>query len=98
MAELALFSFALGSILGCRYKVFSLVPAIGVTEIAIVVDSFAREISAWTLAIEIVVAWALLQVGYLVGSTFSSYLSFEAVNLLHRHPSKRGRRQSLSLK
>ena len=59
-----------GAVLGLRYKVLILAPAI--TFALVFVVGFAREAGIWWIALDMVVVTTALQLGYLGGSALAS--------------------------
>ena len=67
MSMLILLAFLLGAVLGMRFKVFILIPAIGFALIAILAGGIARGNSVSGTLIVAVLASSCLQIGYLLG-------------------------------
>ena len=59
-----------GAVLGLRYKVLILAPAI--TFALVFVVGFAREAGIWWIALDMVVVTTALQLGYLGGSALAA--------------------------
>jgi hypothetical protein len=64
-----------GILLGLRFRVFSIVPAILVAAVVVVVNGAARGDRLNWLALAVVVVGASLQVGYLAGSSLRAIVS-----------------------
>jgi hypothetical protein len=67
MLMLILLAFLLGALLGMRFKVFILIPAIGFGLLAILAAGIARGNSASGTLIAAVLASSCLQIGYISG-------------------------------
>jgi uncharacterized protein YqgC (DUF456 family) len=65
---LLLLALLTGAVLGMRFKVFVLIPAIGLIVPAIVAAEMIRDKSVASLAVTAVLAGTFLQIGYLVGA------------------------------
>jgi hypothetical protein len=68
MLILAMISFLAGAVLGLRFKVLVLVPAIGLASAVVAVDGIGLQDGVWRVAGMIVVVATFLQLGYLGGS------------------------------
>jgi hypothetical protein len=68
MFILAMISFLVGAVLGLRFKVFILVPAIGLALAVAAVTGIGVGDGVWRLVGTMVVAATLLQLGYVGGS------------------------------
>jgi len=67
MSMLILLAFLLGAVLGMRFKVFILIPAIGFTLLAVLLVGAARGDSVSGMLIAAVLASSCLQIGYMFG-------------------------------
>jgi len=67
MSMLILLVFLLGAVLGMRFKVLILIPAIAFALIAILVGGVARGDSVSAILVAVVLASICLQIGYLSG-------------------------------
>lgn len=67
MSVLTLLAFLTGTVLGMRFKVLILIPAIGLASIATLVDGIAHSHSASVILIASALASICLQIGYLCG-------------------------------
>ena len=68
MLILTMISFLVGVVLGLRFKVFILVPAIGLALALVAVNGIVIEEGIWRLAGAMVVVATFLQLGYVGGS------------------------------
>ena len=66
MSTLILLATLLGAVLGMRFKVFILIPAIGFALIVILADGIARGTSVSGILIAAVIASSCLQIGYIL--------------------------------
>jgi hypothetical protein len=69
MALLITVAFLLGALLGIKFRVLILIPALGATVPAVVATGIARGDAAWAILITLAAAFSSLQVGYLCGAT-----------------------------
>src|SRR5262249_5510308 len=60
-----------GTILGLRFKVMILIPAIGIDSIAILGAAFAQGDNRWSTFVVVLSAGTALQIGYLAGTVIS---------------------------
>jgi hypothetical protein len=67
-------SFTAGMVLGQRFKVLILLPAIGVAIIAATGAGIARGDHAWSIVLLVVAVTVALQIGYLIGTGVQSFL------------------------
>jgi hypothetical protein len=67
MFILAMISFLAGAMLGLRFKVFVLVPAIGLALAVVAVNGIGVEDGVWRIVGTMVVAATFLQLGYVGG-------------------------------
>ena len=74
---IAITAGCLGGILGLRFSVFVLLPAIIVIFTVILTLSMAHGSSAWIAPIIAILTVAALQAGYLVGAVMRNRLSFQ---------------------
>jgi hypothetical protein len=65
MSTLFVLAALLGAVLGMRFKVLILIPAIGFALIVIIVDGIARGTNVYGILIAGIVASACLQIGYI---------------------------------
>jgi hypothetical protein len=72
MILLAIVSILIGALLGLRFRVFILVPAITFALVLVIGVGVARESGIWWIALEMVVVATALQLGYLGGSAFAA--------------------------
>jgi hypothetical protein len=72
MILLAIVSILVGALLGLRFRVFILVPAITFALALVIGVGVAREAGIWWIALEMVVVATALQLGYLGGSAFAA--------------------------
>jgi hypothetical protein len=68
MAAIASICFLVGVMLGLRFKVLILVPAIGFSALGIVANGIVIGESLWRLALVAVVAVTAIQLGYVGGT------------------------------
>jgi hypothetical protein len=57
-----------GAVLGLRYKVLALVPAVGVAMMVVLITGIARGDSGWLILGAAATAATVLQIGYLAGT------------------------------
>ena len=67
MSMFILLAFLLGAVLGMRFKVFILIPAIGFALIALLAGGIARGDNVSAILIAAVLSSSSLQIGYLGG-------------------------------
>lgn len=67
MTAIAILSLLLGMVLGQRFKVLALVPAIAATFAFAITVEIARAQSPWLIGISAALAIGCLQIGYLLG-------------------------------
>jgi 4-amino-4-deoxy-L-arabinose transferase-like glycosyltransferase len=67
MSTLILLAFLVGAVLGLRYKVLILAPAMGLAILAVIATSLAHHYSLPTTLIAGVLALTCVQIGYLGG-------------------------------
>jgi len=67
MLTLIVLIFLIGGLLGLRFKVFVLFPAIALALIAVFARSVTSSGSLWAILITAVLATSFLQIGYLCG-------------------------------
>jgi len=89
MAALAGICFLVGAVLGLRFKVLILVPAIGFSVLVVTVNGIVLGESVWRLALVMVVAATAIQLGYIGGTV--AQLLFRAAGATLR--SKAGEHQ-----
>ena len=68
MMALFLISFLAGAVLGQRFKVFILLPAISLAVICTITAGIARAQDVWSIAMAAVYITTALQIGYLIGT------------------------------
>jgi hypothetical protein len=68
MAALASICFLVGAVLGLRFKVLILVPAIGFATVVVTANGIVIGESLWRLASVVVVAAMAIQLGYVSGT------------------------------
>jgi hypothetical protein len=68
MPMLILFVFLTGALLGMRFKVLILIPAVGIAVIAVLWAGALRGDAASAISLAAALAWAGLQFGYICGS------------------------------
>ena len=68
MSTVILLAFLLGAVLGMRFKVFILIPAIGLIFIAILAGAIARGSGMAGTLIAAVLASSSVQIGYVLGT------------------------------
>jgi hypothetical protein len=69
-----IFSLLIGAVLGTRYKVFCLPPAILAAALAIVVLGRVHQVSLSSTALSVLAVAAGLQIGYLLGAAIRALL------------------------
>jgi hypothetical protein len=67
LIAITIFTLAGGAVLGLRYKVFILVPAVLFAILAVIGASVARGAGIWTIVLEVLVGATALQLGYVGG-------------------------------
>jgi hypothetical protein len=82
MTTFLIVSFLAGAVLGRRWNVLALLPAILVTLIVALCASKARADAGLTTVLMMAAAAAILQVGYLVGIAVGQFLSQARLKLL----------------
>jgi hypothetical protein len=75
MAIYAILSFLLGAMLGHRFKVLILAPAIAVAAVVAIAIGIARAEDVWFIGITVVLVTASLQIGYLCGTIIFALLA-----------------------
>ena len=68
MTMLTIVSVLVGALLGIRFKVFILLPAVLLAVAVVTAVGLSRESGVWWIALEIVVIMTALELGYLGGS------------------------------
>jgi hypothetical protein len=86
MLMLVLSTLLIGAVLGRRFKVFVLIPTIGLAFIAIAAAAAARGDSAFAFLITAALASGCLQVGYLCGALTRHSNIFAAEQKTAFHP------------
>jgi predicted Na+-dependent transporter len=79
----ALISLLIGMVLGQRFKVLALVPAMAVVVLIAVGAGVARGAGVWPTILMVVVAMATVQIGYLAGIAIRSLLAAGRASKLH---------------
>jgi hypothetical protein len=64
-----------GAVLGQRFKVLILLPAMSLTLICTITAGVARAQDGWSIALEAVCVTSALQIGYLVGTSIRWFLA-----------------------
>jgi hypothetical protein len=64
-------SFFAGAVLGLRFKVSVLVPAMLVASVVVSITAIDSRVGLWLLALMVIVAVTSMQVGYLLGAAAS---------------------------
>jgi len=67
-------SFLAGAVLGLRFKVLVLLPAMFVTAVVVGIAAINSLSGLWSLALMVIVATTAIQLGYLVGAMASLFL------------------------
>ena len=65
----------MGALLGLRFKVLILIPAIAVSSAAVVYAGLSYEGSTWSILLGLVVTTAAMQVGYFAGTMMGNSLA-----------------------
>ena len=73
-----------GTVLGLRFKILALVPAIAVSTVAILAAGVAQGESRWPILLALVSAATALQLGYLLGTVVNLIV---VTSLFRRRPS-----------
>ncbi len=85
MATFAILSFLLGAVLGHRFKVLVLVPAIAVGLVVTIGIGIARADDVWLIGLTGALISACIQIGYLCGATiFSLVVAARATRIRDR--------------
>ncbi len=71
MTILAMTALLIGALLGLRFKVFILVPAIFIGSVATFGVAVTHNISFWLTLLALIMEIAALQVGYIVGTVIA---------------------------
>ncbi len=74
MFALAAFGFAFGAVVGLRFKVLALVPAIAISLAAAAAWCLALHVEAWRSVLAGIVAAIAPQIGYLAASRVRSFV------------------------
>jgi len=72
MLTLTIVTILVGAVLGLRYKVFILLPAVTFVLVFVIGVGVARGAGIWRIALDMMVATAALQLGYAGGSAFAA--------------------------
>jgi hypothetical protein len=72
MLTLTIVTILVGAVLGLRYKVFTLLPAVTFVLVFVIGVGVARGAGIWRIALDMMVATAALQLGYAGGSAFAA--------------------------
>jgi hypothetical protein len=76
MAALASICFLVGAVLGLRFKVLILVPAIGLLVVVASASGIVLGESLWRLALVVVVAATAIQLGYVSGTVAQLFFAW----------------------
>jgi hypothetical protein len=82
MPILVTFAFLVGTLLGMRFKVPILIPAVGISAIAVICAGILLKSSIGDILFRAALAWAVLQLGYFCGLATRYSIAFA------RRPSK----------
>ncbi len=77
MAIYAILSLLLGAMLGHRFKVLILAPAIAVAAGVTIAIGIARAEDVWLIGLTVILVTVCLQIGYLCGTIMFSLVAFE---------------------
>jgi hypothetical protein len=72
MLTLTIVTILVGGVLGLRYKVFTLLPAVTFVLVFVIGVGVARGAGIWRIALDMMVATTALQLGYAGGSAFAA--------------------------
>ena len=72
MLTLTIVTTLVGAVLGLRYKVFTLLPAVMFVLAFVIGVDVARGAGIWRIALDMMVATTALQLGYAGGSAFAA--------------------------
>jgi len=72
MLTLTIVTILVGAVLGLRYKVFTLLPAVMFVLVFVIGAGVARGAGIWRIALDMMVATTALQLGYAGGSAFAA--------------------------
>ena len=72
MLTLTIVTILVGAVLGLRYKVFILLPAVTFVLVFVIGVGVARGAGIWRIALDMMVATTALQLGYAGGSAFAA--------------------------
>jgi hypothetical protein len=72
MLTLTIVTILVGAVLGLRYKVFTLLPAVMFVLAFVIGVDVARGAGIWRIALDMMVATTALQLGYAGGSAFAA--------------------------
>jgi hypothetical protein len=67
--------FVVGAVLGLRFKVMILVPALILTELFAAIVGLTRGDQFWSIAVAMIMLGTAIQVGYLTGLLFRSKIA-----------------------
>ena len=86
MTLLALETMIIGAMLGLRFKIFVLAPAIFLSAMSNLGIAIAQNSGAWSALLAVVLAITALQVGYLGGTVGAIVIGDRASEKLHPRP------------
>jgi hypothetical protein len=89
MMTLAMMALLIGALLGLRFKVFILVPAVAISSVTILGVGVARSDSIWLTLLAAALTVTALQVGYLSGASSIFQLRRRAAVRILLGPSRR---------
>jgi hypothetical protein len=95
MAVLSTISFVVGVVLGLKFKVLILVPAIGFAAAIISAGGVANGESIWHLTLAVAVAAISVQVGYLGGTVLRHILDAARARLRSRARERQAARNAV---
>ena len=73
MTSLAILSFVAGAVLGLWFRVSVLALATSLALIVVIGAGAAAEVNPWWVALEALVVWVCLQLGYIPGVIIATY-------------------------
>jgi hypothetical protein len=86
MAMSIIISFLAGMVLGQRFKVLILIPAIVIAVVATVGVGLAQAFNVWSIVLMALAVMTVLQIGYLVGTGIRTFMVAARAACLHRRP------------
>jgi len=75
MTTFTITAVIMGALLGLRFKVLILIPAIAVSSAAVVYAGLSYESSTWSILLVLVMTTAAMQVGYFAGAIIGNSLA-----------------------